>query len=101
MNRLFYFIFYTTLLLDKQKYDFEFIKNLYHKRWTVELFYKILNSVLKLKSSSMETLNTLQQDVFCKLIIIVLGKIIKLIIMQNTTVPLKKTNKLIFPIVWK
>ena len=72
------------------------MKELYHSRWDVELFFKILNHDLKLKSSSMETLNTLQQDIFAKLIVIVISKIIALLVIEYSREPLKENKKINF-----
>jgi hypothetical protein len=71
-----------TTLIDKHKYPLKLIINLYKDRWDVELFYKILNFNLKLNYSKSKTINTLMHDIYSKLVIMSLAKLIKAITMK-------------------
>lgn len=77
-----------TTLIDKNKYSYELLKTLYYKRWDVEIFYKILNINLGLKYSNAKTVNTFQQELYAKLIIIILSKIINCFSLKYSTKPL-------------
>ena len=46
-----------TTLLDKNKYDIEYLKKMYASRWDIEEYYKIINSNLSLKESRAKTLD--------------------------------------------
>lgn len=67
-----------TTLTDANKYNLDFLKKLYHERWQIEEFYKILNHNLGFKKSKAKTLNTLQQEMYAKLIIIAISRIIRM-----------------------
>ena len=66
-----------TTLRNKKKYSFEILKELYYKRWNVEKYYKILNSDLSFKKTNAKNINTLLQELYGKLSIITLSKIIQ------------------------
>ena len=53
-----------TSLLDKNKYSSESFKDLYFKRWKIEVFYWILKDNLSLENFSWKSVESVEQDVF-------------------------------------
>ena len=74
-----------TTLLDKNIYSYDMIKYLYNRRWDGEEFYKILNSNLLLKISNAKTLETFQQSVYAKAIVVILSRIFNLFALKCPT----------------
>jgi len=53
-----------TSLLDEVKYDSSIFKDLYFKRWRVEVFYGILKDNLSLENFSWKSLESVEQDIY-------------------------------------
>lgn len=51
-----------TSLLDEEKYDNKSFKELYYKRWWIEIFYDIIKNRLWLENFSWLTVNSILQD---------------------------------------
>lgn len=51
-----------TSLLDEEKYNYNNFKELYYKRWWIEIFYDILKNRLWLENFSWLTVNSVLQD---------------------------------------
>ena len=54
-----------TTLTNQNEYDFEFLKNAYRKRWTVETHIKTTKENLKISSIRSKSINLIKQDVAC------------------------------------
>lgn len=85
-----------TTLTNKRKFPFSLIKMLYSMRWDIEEFYKILNSDLNLKESRAKTLGIFQQELYAKLIIIVISLIFKKLILKYTEKKLEPNKHINF-----
>lgn len=85
-----------TTLLNKNKYTLDFLKMMYYCRWEIEEFFKILNFNLSMKESNARSFNTFQQDVYAKLIIITISKIISSIATEYSPVKLRDDYKINF-----
>lgn len=53
-----------TSLLDDNKYSSELFKDLYFKRWRIEVFYWILKDNLSLENFSWKSVESVEQDIF-------------------------------------
>jgi hypothetical protein len=58
-----------TSLLDSEKYQYEYFKPLYFKRWGIETFYDRLKNILVVENFSGLTQQAIQQDFQCALFI--------------------------------
>lgn len=77
-----------TTLLDRNIYSIEILMNAYKYRWGIEDYYKITNNNLFLKESNAKTLNAFEQELYAKMIIICIGKIVSYICTHFSSVPL-------------
>lgn len=77
-----------TTLLDRHVYTIDLLKDAYKNRWGIEEYLKITNHNLSLKESNAKTLNTFMQELYAKMIIICISKIISYISTHFSSVPL-------------
>jgi hypothetical protein len=81
--------YYIGTSIFNKKYDVEWFKNLYHKRWDVETHFRTLKTTLSICSKG-KTLNSIQQDVYInQFICIINGYIASLLTKEINTVKYK------------